>query len=158
VPEEEKTDDQNQEAAAEPEIPEVSESNPTDGPDATAGAGADAASVAAEITAESPGEETPDLPDFSNMLAKAAASSIDMLNDVELDVKIELGRADLTVEEVLHLSEGSVVELNKLAGDPVDVLVNEQLIARGEILVVNDNFCVRLNEIVPGVSERVNQE
>ena len=147
--EEEKTDDQNQEVAAESETPEVTESNPTESPDTTAGATAEAASVEAEVTAESSGEETPDLPDFSNMLAEAAASSIDMLNDVELDVKSEL---------VLHLSEGSVVELNKLAGDPVDVLVNEQLIARGEILVVNDNFCVRLNEIVPGVSERVNEE
>ena len=123
MPEEEKTDDLNQESAAESETPKVSESNATEGPDATA----DAASVAAEIAAESSGEETPDLPDFSNMLAAAAASSIDMLNDVELDVKIELGRTELTVEEVLHLSEGSVVELNKLAGDPVDVLVNEQL-------------------------------
>ncbi|MFC1783653.1 flagellar motor switch protein FliN [Planctomycetota bacterium] len=102
--------------------------------------------------------EMPELPDFSNMLAEAAASSVDMLNDVELEVKIELGRTELTVEEVLNLSEGSVVELKKLAGDPVDILVNEQLVARGEILVVNDKFCVRLNEIVPGVSERVNQD
>ncbi|MBN1766803.1 MAG: flagellar motor switch protein FliN [Sedimentisphaerales bacterium] len=96
----------------------------------------------------------PDLPDFSGMLQEAAASSIEMLNDVELDVKIELGRAELTVEEILNLTNGSVVELNKLAGDPVDVLVNEKLVARGEVLVVNDNFCVRINEIVPGVGER----
>ena len=155
MPEEEKIDDQNQEAAAESEKPEVSETNLTEGMDDTVGATVDTALTEAEGIAESSGDETPELPDFSNMLAAAAASSIDMLNDVELDVKIELGRAELTVEEVLHLSEGSVVELNKLAGDPVDVLVNEQLIARGEILVVNDNFCVRLNEIIPGVSERV---
>ena len=99
--------------------------------------------------------EIPDLPDFSGMLADAAASSIELLNDVELNVKIELGRAEMTVDEILQLSNGSVVELNKLAGDPVDVLVNEQLIAHGEVLVVNDNFCVRINEIVPGISERV---
>jgi flagellar motor switch protein FliN/FliY len=99
--------------------------------------------------------EMASLPDFSGMLADAAASSIDLLNDVELNVKIELGRSEMTVNEILHLGNGSVVELDKLAGDPVDVLVNEQLIARGEVLVVNDSFCVRINEIVPGISERV---
>ncbi|GEM_PF-901712 len=99
--------------------------------------------------------EMASLPDFSGMLADAAASSIDLLNDVELNVKIELGRSEMTVNEILHLGNGSVVELDKLAGDPVDVLVNEQLIARGEVLVVNDSFCVRINEIVPGISDRV---
>ena len=147
MPEAKRTDQKNRKAAAESKAPEVSEFKP-----------ADTASVAAGVAPKLSGAETPELPDFSNLLAEAAACSIDMLNDVELDVKIELGRTELTVEEVLHLSEGSVVELNKLAGDPVDVLVNEQLIARGEILVVNDNFCVRLNEIIPGVSERVKEE
>ena len=115
--------------------------------------------MATEMTKDTKKSEaaagTPDLPDFSQMLEEAAAGSIELLNDVELTVKIELGRAELTVEEVLRMKEGSVVELDKLAGDPVDVLVNEQLIARGEILVVNDNFCVRINEIVSGVSERM---
>ena len=105
--------------------------------------------------ASSSDEVVPPLPDFSGMLADAAANSIDLLNDVELNVKIELGRAEMTVEEILRMSEGAVVELDKLAGDPVDVLVNEQLVARGEVLVVNDNFCVRINEIVPGISEQV---
>jgi len=102
-------------------------------------------------------EEVVPLPDFSGMLAEAAKSSIDILNDVDLNVKIELGRANLTVEHILNLSNGSVIELDKLAGDPVDILVNEQLIARGEVLVINDNFCVRINEIIPGISERVMQ-
>ena len=97
--------------------------------------------------------EVPSLPDFSGMLSEAAESSIDLLNDVELDVKVELGRSDMEVEQVLKLTAGSVVELDKLAGDPVDILVNNQLIARGEVLVINDNFCVRVNEIVPGISE-----
>jgi len=109
----------------------------------------------AEASASQAGEQSAGLPDFSRMVAEAAASSIDLLNDVELNVKIELGRAELTVEEILRLTEGSVVELDKLAGDAVDILVNEKLIARGEVLVVNDNFCVRVNDIVPGVSERV---
>lgn len=70
------------------------------------------------------------------------------LEDVELDLRIELGRAELLIEEVLTLEEGSVVPLDKLAGDPVDILVNGRLIARGEVLVLNDNFCVRVAEIL----------
>lgn len=70
------------------------------------------------------------------------------LQDVELDLRIELGRTELLIEEVLKLREGSVVPLDKLAGDPVDILVNGQLIARGEVLVLNDNFCVRVAEIL----------
>jgi flagellar motor switch protein FliN/FliY len=73
---------------------------------------------------------------------------IELLKDVNLNVKIELGRTRMLIEDVLRLAEGSVVELDKLAGDPVDVFVNEQLVARGEVLVLNDNFCVRVNEII----------
>ncbi len=93
------------------------------------------------------------LPNFSQVLADAQVSSIDLLRDVELNVKIELGRSQMLVEDVLKLSEGSVVELDKLAGDPVDVFVNDRLIARGEVLVLNDNFCVRVNEIIAGAKE-----
>jgi flagellar motor switch protein FliN/FliY len=91
-----------------------------------------------------------DLPNFQQVLQDVQVSSIDLLRDVELNVKIELGRTRMLVEDVLKLGEGSVVELDKLAGDPVDVFVNGRLVARGEVLVLNDNFCVRVNEIVPG--------
>ena len=77
--------------------------------------------------------------------------AIDLLKDVDLNVKIELGRTKMFIEDVLRLGEGSVVELDKLAGDPVDVFVNDQLVARGEVLVLNDNFCVRINEIITTV-------
>ena len=93
------------------------------------------------------------LPNFQQVMQDAAVSSIDLLRDVDLNVKIELGRSRMLVEDVLKLGEGSVVELDKLAGDPVDVFVNERLVARGEVLVLNDNFCVRINEIVAGVKE-----
>ena len=93
------------------------------------------------------------LPNFQQVMQDAQVSSIDLLRDVELNVKIELGRSRMLVEDVLKLSEGSVVELDKLAGDPVDVFVNDRLVARGEVLVLNDNFCVRINEIVAGVKE-----
>jgi flagellar motor switch protein FliN/FliY len=70
------------------------------------------------------------------------------LEEVELDLRIELGRTELLIEEVLQLREGTVVPLDKLAGDPVDIFVNGRLIARGEVLVLNDNFCVRIAEIL----------
>jgi len=94
-----------------------------------------------------------DLPDFEQVLAAVEAGGIDMLGDVELDVKIELGRTHMLVEDVLKLGEGSVVELDKVAGDPVDVYVNNRLIARGEVLVLSDNFCVRISEVVAGTEE-----
>jgi len=81
-------------------------------------------------------------------------SGLAMLGDVELNVMIELGRTEMMVEDVLRLTAGAVVELDKLAGDPVDVYVNGRLIARGEVLVLNDNFCVRVSEIVADLEEQ----
>jgi len=90
-----------------------------------------------------------ELPTFDEAeVATAATQSINLLRDVQLHVKVELGRTYMFVEDVLRLGEGSVVELDKLAGDPVDVYVNDRLVARGEVLVLNDNFCVRVSEIV----------
>ena len=104
--------------------------------------------------AGAPADTAPfDLPNFQQVMRDAQVSSIDLLRDVELNVKIELGRSRMLVEDVLKLGEGSVVELDKLAGDPVDVFVNDRLVARGEVLVLNDNFCVRVNEIVAGVKD-----
>lgn len=74
--------------------------------------------------------------------------TLQALEDVELDLRVELGRAELLIDEVLKLREGSVVPLDKLAGDPVDIFVNGRLIARGEVLVLNDSFCVRVAEIL----------
>ena len=93
------------------------------------------------------------LPSFSKVLPNVPSGAIDLLRDVDLNVKIELGRTKMLIEDVLKLAEGSVVELDKLAGDPVDVFVNDQLVARGEVLVLNDNFCVRINEIVTTTEE-----
>lgn len=74
--------------------------------------------------------------------------SMDLLRDVNLDIKIELGRTKMSFDEILQLRRGSVVTLDKLAGDPVDIYVNGRLVARGEVLVLNDNFCVRVAELV----------
>ena len=88
--------------------------------------------------------------DFSGAAASSDKASLELLRDVELDLKIELGRTHMHLEEVLKLRKGSVVALDKLAGDPVDVYVNGRLIARGEVLVFNDSFCVRVGELIAG--------
>ena len=90
------------------------------------------------------------LTDLASSPATQEKATLDLLRDVELDLKIELGRTQMYLEEVLKLKRGSVVTLDKLAGDPVDVYVNGRLIARGEVLVLNDNFCVRVAELVTG--------
>jgi flagellar motor switch protein FliN/FliY len=74
--------------------------------------------------------------------------SVDLLMDVGLNVRVELGRRKMFVEDILKLTKGSVVELDKLAGDPLDILVNDKLVAQGEVLVLNDNFCIRITNIL----------
>lgn len=88
------------------------------------------------------------LPGSGGVVSGPSTLPIDALDDVELDLRIELGRTELLIEDVVKLGEGSIVQLDKLAGDPVDVLVNGRLIARGEVLVLNDNFCIRVVEIM----------
>ena len=83
-------------------------------------------------------------------LVQNEQASLDLLNDVQLDLKIELGRTQMHLEDVLRMKNGSVVTLDKLAGDPVDIYANGRLIARGEVLVLNDNFCVRVAELISG--------
>ena len=90
---------------------------------------------------------------FKDLVGAAAANEsvgLDLLRDVQLDLKIELGRTHMHLEEVLRLKQGAVVALDKLAGDPVDIYANGRLIARGEVLVLNDNFCVRVAELIAG--------
>lgn len=73
---------------------------------------------------------------------------LNFLMDISLELTIELGRAVLSFKDILMLRDGAVVELNKLAGDPVDVFVNKKLIARGEVVVIDDNFGVRVTDIL----------
>jgi flagellar motor switch protein FliN/FliY len=80
-----------------------------------------------------------------------SATNIDMLLGVNMRVTVELGRTRMSIEEVLRLGPGSVIELDKLAGEPVDVLVNERLIAHGEVVVLDDRFGVRITDVLPPV-------
>jgi len=82
--------------------------------------------------------------------------NLGMILDIPLKVTVELGRAKMAVSELIKLGQGSVIELHKLAGEPMEVLVNDKLIARGEAVVVNEKFGVRLTDII-STRERVEQ-
>lgn len=81
-------------------------------------------------------------------LNKNEQRNLDMLFDIPLKVSVELGRTQRTIKEILELSAGSIVELDKLAGEPVDILINQKLIATGEVVVIDENFGVRVTDIV----------
>ncbi len=82
--------------------------------------------------------------------------NLNLILDIPLRVTVELGRTKMPVSELLNLTQGSVIELSKLAGEPMEVLVNDKLIARGEAVVVNEKFGVRLTDII-SPAERVEQ-
>ena len=89
--------------------------------------------------------------EFARLDAPAHAegqASLDLIMDLELRLTAELGRAELMIRDVLQLGPGSIIELDKTVGEPVDILVNNRLIARGEVVVIDDSFGVRITEIV----------
>ena len=85
---------------------------------------------------------------FGEPSDRDGGANIDLLMDVNLRVTVELGRTSMTIKEILELGPGAVVELDKLAGEPVDILVNDKPIAKGEVVVVDENFGVRVTDIV----------
>ncbi len=84
-----------------------------------------------------------------------SASSMDLISDIPVRVTVELGKARMTVSEVLALKSGSVIALDKMAGEPVDILVNGKLIAHGEVVVIDENFGVRLTDIIATGAARI---
>lgn len=88
-------------------------------------------------------------------ISQAEARNLNMLLDIPLQVTVELGRTKRSVKEILELSGGSIIELDKLAGEPVDILVNNRLIAKGEVVVIDENFGVRITDIL-SQAERIN--
>jgi flagellar motor switch protein FliN/FliY len=91
---------------------------------------------------------------FSAQPAKAGANDIDLILDIPVQLTVELGRTKIAIKNLLQLAQGSVVELDGLAGEPMDVFVNGCLIAQGEVVVVNDKFGIRLTDIITP-SERI---
>src|SRR5262245_22178682 len=106
-------------------------------------AGAEASPAAPVFQKLTPGGTVPD-----------ARNDIDLILDIPVQLTVELGRTKITIKNLLQLAQGSVVELDGLAGEPMDVLVNGCLIAQGEVVVVNDKFGIRLTDIITP-SERI---
>ena len=86
----------------------------------------------------------------------APGANIDMILDIPISLSVELGRTRMLIKELLQLGQGSIVELDKLAGEPIEILVNGRLIARGEAVVVNEKFGVKLTDVV-SPSERISR-
>lgn len=109
----------------------------------------DEAPEAAPAAADGKPDKMAGIPDTSHR-------NLTLIMDIPLRVAVELGRTKMVVNDLLNLGQGSVIELNKLAGEPMEVLVNDKLVARGEAVVVNEKFGVRLTDII-SPSERVEQ-
>ena len=88
--------------------------------------------------------------------APRQAMDLDFILDIPLSLTVELGRNRMLISELLQLGQGSVIELSKLAGEPMDVFINQRLIARGEVVVINEKFGIRLTDIV-SPAERINK-
>lgn len=108
-----------------------------------------------------PGEQDYARADFENLQAEAdgesgnlGAKSLDMILDIPVAVAVEIGRTKMSISNLLKLNQGSVVELDRFAGEPMDITVNGTLIAHGEVVVVNEKFGIRLTDIV-SAAERV---
>jgi flagellar motor switch protein FliN/FliY len=95
-------------------------------------------------------------PDKMAGIPDTSHRNLTLIMDIPLRVAVELGRTKMVVNDLLNLGQGSVIELNKLAGEPMEVLVNDKLVARGEAVVVNEKFGVRLTDII-SPTERVEQ-
>ena len=95
---------------------------------------------------------------FPNLMPRSAPQemgNIGLIMDVFMEMTVELGRTRKLIKEILGMGEGTIIELDKLAGEPVDILVNHKLIAKGEVVVIDENFGVRVTEIVSPM-ERIN--
>lgn len=89
-----------------------------------------------------------EFPDFDKARMVRGDNSIDLLKDIPLKVIVELGQTVLKIKDIMELGVGSIVELDKLSGDPVDILVNSRLIAKGEVVVIDEDFGVRITDLV----------
>jgi flagellar motor switch protein FliN len=149
------------EAALDSEAPPEDESKVVNEDDADEGDAEAAMLEMLEGLPEEPGKATPDDINFSSASASRADfqqlqemsgeqehRNIDLLMDVDLPVSIELGRTKMPISDILGLGPGSVVELNKLAGEPVDLLVNYKVVAKGEVVVVDENFGLRITQLM----------
>ncbi|ROR01882.1 flagellar motor switch protein FliN/FliY [Desulfosoma caldarium] len=111
---------------------------------------------APRVSAPSAGARDPEDVGNGEAALKKDIRDLEFILDLPLEVSVELGRAKMLIHDLLQLGQGSVVELNKFAGEPLEILVNNRLVARGEAVVVNEKFGVRITDIVSPM-ERVKQ-
>jgi len=125
----------------------------------------DAASVAAEVAKQDPTafdlfesiqveKMSDDVQAGDDALNRLKVQNLDFILDIPLKVTVELGRTSVVIKDLLQLGQGSVLELDKLAGEPLEVLVNGKLVAKGEVVVVNEKFGIRLTDIISPI-ERI---
>ena len=113
------------------------------------GASSGSAGTASEVTASAQQMTPAAFANFGNSApTSGAGNDINMILDIPVQLTVELGRTRIPIKNILQLAQGSVVELDAMAGEPMDVLVNGFLIAQGEVVVVNDKFGIRLTDIV----------
>ena len=110
----------------------------------------------APSTAPSPPPAPASFPSLDGGGAAPAPKNIDFILDIPMQVTVQVGSTKMVIRELLQLGQGSVIELEKLAGEPMEVLVNNKLVARGEVVVVNEKFGVRLTDVI-SAAERVQQ-
>lgn len=104
--------------------------------------------VASEVSEAAPQVSPAQFANFSSNVTGSAGNDLNMILDIPVQLTVELGRTRIPIKNILQLAQGSVIELETLAGEPMDVLVNGYLIAQGEVVVVNDKFGIRLTDIV----------
>ncbi len=104
--------------------------------------------------AKAPMQDFPDQPHAGDAITTLGGPNLDVILDIPVSISMEVGSADISIRNLLQLNQGSVVELDRLAGEPLDVLVNGTLIAHGEVVVVNEKFGIRLTDVI-SPSERI---
>lgn len=97
---------------------------------------------------QTPSVQPVQFPSLTPQMGPAEQGNIGLIMDVYMELTVELGRTKKLIKEILGMGEGTIIELDKLAGEPVDILVNHKLIAKGEVVVIDENFGVRVTEIV----------
>jgi flagellar motor switch protein FliN len=120
--------------------------------EATAAEAAEHEEVAAAATAAAHDDAEPSLEDFKPTMP--GNINPEVLQNIVVNLSIEVGRAQIKIKDLMRLTQGSVVELDRIAGEPLDLLVNNSVVAQGEIVLVNDRYGVRLTRVVPS-SERL---
>ncbi len=111
-------------------------------------AGQPISSLGTAAVAEAPAPRAPQLTEFEQTMGSTSEVPIGMLLDLTLPVSIELGRTSMTVQEILRLGRGSVIQLDRLAGEPIDIYVGDRRFAEGEVVVLGEHFGVRITRIL----------